>query len=108
MGYKLYATGKTHEYLKRNHVPSTLLGWSVEPEKNALAAIKSGRVDLVINIPKSHDRKELSEDYKIRRTAVDYNVPLITNAKVAKLFIASISQYKEKDLNVKSWREYRT
>jgi carbamoyl-phosphate synthase large subunit len=108
MGYKLYATGKTNEFLKRNKVPSMLLGWSQVPEKNAIGAIKSGRVDLVINIPKSHDRKELSEDYRIRRAAVDYNVPLITNAQVAKLFVSSISQYKEKDLNVKSWREYRS
>ena len=64
------------------------------------------KVDLVINIPKSHEEKELTNDYLIRRKAVDFNIPLLTNAQITRLFIESISKKKMEDLEIKSWDEY--
>ncbi|MDP2750882.1 MAG: carbamoyl-phosphate synthase (glutamine-hydrolyzing) large subunit [Nanoarchaeota archaeon] len=107
MGFNLYATGGTHRYLQENGVSTTYLYWPLDNRKpNVLDLIKSRLFDLVINIPKSYDKEELSNDYTIRRSSVDYNIPLITNVQIAKLFISSIAKYKEKDLLVKSWKEY--
>jgi carbamoyl-phosphate synthase large subunit len=107
MGYKLYATRGTYNYLKSNNIDCVMLNWPLEKSKpNCIDYIKNKKIDMVVNIPKSVERKELSNDYIIRRTATDYSIPLITNAQVAKLFIRAISKYREKDLTVKSWDEY--
>jgi carbamoyl-phosphate synthase large subunit len=68
--------------------------------------IKQRKFDLVINIPKNFSAHELENGYLVRRAAVDYNIPLITNAQIAKIFISSISKYKQEDLLIKSWKEY--
>jgi carbamoyl-phosphate synthase large subunit len=68
--------------------------------------IKKREIDLVINIPKNLSQKELNNDYVIRRAAVDFNVPLITNARLASAFIFAITRYKSDDLEIKSWGEY--
>ena len=107
MAYEIFATEGTHDYLKQNNIPSIKLNWPLEKtEPNTLSYIKNKKIDLVINIPKSYGKKELSNGYLIRRAAVDYNVPLITNVQIAKLFIRAITQYREKDLKVKAWSEY--
>ena len=81
--------------------------WPLDVAKpNTMDYIKDQKIDLVVNIPKSFAKTEMSNDYLIRRAAVDYNISLITNVQVAKLFIRSISEYREKDLKVKSWDEY--
>jgi len=108
MDFVLYATKGTHDYLKENGIDSIVVHWPDEAkEPNIMEFVSQKKADLVINIPKSFDVHELTNDYKIRRMAIDYNIPLITNVQIAKLFIRSISMYKEKDLLVKSWREYR-
>ncbi|MFC1691639.1 carbamoyl-phosphate synthase (glutamine-hydrolyzing) large subunit [Nanoarchaeota archaeon] len=107
-GYNLYGTKGTSEFLNRNGVNCTMLHWPLEKNKkpNVLDYIEEKKIDLIINIPKSFERKELTNGYKIRRAAIDYNVPLLTNTQIAKLFIESIAEYKEKDLSVKTWKEY--
>lgn len=108
LSYILYATQGTHDYLQKNNIPSIMLHWPLEnSQPNVLEFLKEKKIDLAINIPKNFKRSELSNDYHIRRTAIDYNIPLITNVQVAKLFIRSISKYTEKSLPVKSWKEYR-
>jgi len=107
LNYLLYATQGTHDYLEKNNIPSYLLNWPDSPkDPKVLEYIKKRKLDLIINIPKTYQQKELTNDYKIRRAAIDYNIPLITNTKLAELFIHAISLYKEKDLLVKAWSKY--
>ena len=106
-GYTLYATQGTHDFLAENGVPSTVLHWPNEPqEPNALTYLAGKRLDLVVNIPKSLEREELTNDYLIRRKAVDFNIPLITNAQFAKQFFEAIVSLKEDDLEIKALEEY--
>ena len=106
-GYRLYATKGTHDFYEKNNIPTTRAFWPDEDEQpNAFDLIKNKAVDLVINIPKNLTSKELSNDYSIRRAAVDFNVPLITNARLASAFVYSISRYRLEDLPIKSWEEY--
>ncbi len=107
MGYKLYATQGTHDFLKKNDVESEVLHWPLEKkEPNALTYLRDKKIDLAINIPKSNEEEELENDYLIRRSAVDYNIPLITNAQNAKLFVESIYRLKMEDLKIKDWDGY--
>ena len=107
MKYKLYATKGTHDFLKANGVESEVLFWPLEKkEPNALTYLKEKKIDFVINIPKSYEEEELENDYMIRRAAVDFNIPLITNAQNAKLFIESIFRLKMGDLKIKDWDSY--
>ncbi len=107
MGFELYATEGTSRFLEQNGVKSTVLYWPMfKKEPNVLTYLQEKKIDLVINIPKSMDETELENDYSIRRKAVDFNIPLITNAQVAKLFIESISKKKMEDLEIKAWDEY--
>ena len=107
MGFELYATEGTSKFLEENGVKSTVLYWPLlEKEPNALTYLKERKIDLVINIPKSYEEEEITNDYLIRRKAVDFNIPLLTNAQVAKLFVESISKKKMEDLKIKSWDEY--
>ena len=107
MGFTLYATEGTSKFLEQNGVQTTMLHWPLDKEEpNALTYIQERKIDLVINIPKSLEEQELTNDYLIRRKAVDFNIPLLTNAQIAKLFIESIYKKKMEELEIKSWEEY--
>ncbi|AII50911.1 carbamoyl-phosphate synthase (glutamine-hydrolyzing) large subunit [Hymenobacter sp. APR13] len=107
-GYQIYATEGTHLFFTENDIPSTLLFWPNEPqEPNVLTYLKEKKIDLVINIPKNLSKGELDNDYKIRRTAVDFGVGLLTNARLAKAFIQAFCRLEMKDLKIKSWNEYK-
>ncbi len=107
MGYRLYATRGTHLFFEEHDVPTTMLHWpDAIDEPNVLTYLKQHRIDLVINIPKNLSKKELDNDYTIRRLAVDLNIPLITNARLASAFIMAFHKYKLPDLMIKSWDEY--
>jgi carbamoyl-phosphate synthase large subunit len=107
-GYHLYATEGTHRFLNENGVENTLLHWPDEEDRhpNTVEFLKSKKIDLVINIPKNLTRRELRNGYTIRRTAIDYNVPLITNSRVASAYVYAICRYRPETLTVKSWGEY--
>jgi len=107
MNYALFATKGTYEFLKRWGVDTKILHWPLEKkEPNILTYLKRRKIDLVINIPKSHEEDELTNDYLIRRKAVDFNIPLLTNPQNSKLFIESISKLKMEDLEIKDWESY--
>ncbi|WP_426490851.1 carbamoyl-phosphate synthase (glutamine-hydrolyzing) large subunit [Hymenobacter sp. 102] len=107
-GYTIYATHGTHSFFAENGVPSSLVYWPDElQEPNALTYLRERKIDLVINIPKNTTKGELDNDYKIRRTAVDFNIPLITNARLAKAFIHAFTTLKMQDLSIKSWKEFK-
>ncbi len=107
MGFKLYATEGTSRFLEENGIKTKALHWPLDKkEPNALTYLQERKIDLVINIPKSFEEDEITNDYLIRRKAVDFNIPLLTNAQVTKLFIESISRKKMDDLEIKSWDEY--
>ncbi|UOQ74170.1 carbamoyl-phosphate synthase (glutamine-hydrolyzing) large subunit [Hymenobacter cellulosilyticus] len=107
-GYQIYATQGTHRFFAENGVPSSLLYWPDEmQEPNVLTYLKEKKIDLVINIPKNLSKGELDNDYKIRRTAVDFGVGLLTNARLAKAFIQAFCTLGMKDLKIKSWNEYK-
>lgn len=107
-GYNLFATRGTAQFLEKHDVPATVLNWPDEKaEPNVLDYIKDKKVDLVINIPKDHSATELNNDYTIRRSAIDFNIPLITNARLASAFIMSFCKLSVEDLEIKSWNEYK-
>jgi carbamoyl-phosphate synthase large subunit len=107
MGFNLYATEGTAKFLGDNGIQTTLLSWPLDKvEPNALTYLKERKIDLVINIPKSYEEEEITNDYIIRRMAVDFNIPLLTNAQIARLFIDSIFKKNIGDLEIKSWDEY--
>jgi carbamoyl-phosphate synthase large subunit len=108
-GFNLYATGGTQQFLADNGVTSTRLYWPDETDKhpNTLEYIKEKKIDLVINIPKDHTTREITNGYTIRRSAIDYSIPLITNARVASAFIYAFCKYGMEDLSIKSWDEYK-
>ena len=110
LGLALFATSGTHEFLRQNGVDTELLGWPLdEVPPNAIDYIEDGRIDLVINVPKSFEAQELTNDYLIRRKAVDFDVTLFTNIQAASLFVDAISTLDvERDLQIKTWREYIT
>ena len=107
MGYTFYATSGTADFLKQNGIDAEVLYWPLEQkEPNTLTYIMEGKIDLVINIPKNIEKEELDNDYLIRRKAVDFNVPLITNIQFAKRFVEALSHITQDDLKIKSWDEY--
>ncbi|MCK5635846.1 MAG: hypothetical protein KAH91_00375, partial [Thermoplasmatales archaeon] len=107
MGFKFYATGGTAKFMKANGIKAEILYWPLDKkEPNTLSYIADGKIDLVINIPKNIEKEELDNDYLIRRKAVDFDVPLITNLQLAKRFAEAISSISFEDLEVKSWDEY--
>jgi carbamoyl-phosphate synthase large subunit len=106
-GLKIYATKGTHDFYANHGIETTVAHWAdVKKSPNAYELIKNHQVDLVINIPKNLSSKELYNDYTIRRAAVDFNIPLITNARLASAFIYAISKYKLDELEIKNWNEY--
>ncbi len=108
LGYNLFATKGTQRYLKENGIPCTMLHWPDEKKHpNTLEYIQSKKIDMVVNIPKNLSQNELFNDYEIRRSAVDYNIPLITNARLASAFFYAVCRLKLKDLAIKSWDAYK-
>jgi carbamoyl-phosphate synthase large subunit len=106
MGYKLYATSGTARFMRKNDIETETLRWPNEKgEPNSLDHIRDGKIGLVINIPKSNEEEELTNDYMIRRTAVDNNVPLITNLRLAQRMMESLRRYDFNDLPVPEWDE---
>ena len=108
-GFTIYSTGGTHKFFKDNGVETEEVYWPDEEDKfpNALELIKQRKIEMVINIPKDHTKRELSNGYRIRRNAIDYNVPLITNARVASAFIYAICKMDIEDIAIKAWNEYK-
>lgn len=107
-GHKLYATRGTQQFLRNAGVEAHVAYWPDEKKSpNTIELIRSREVDLVVNIPKDLSDTELNNDYSIRRSAVDYNVPLITNARLASAFILAFCRMSEDDLVIKSWDEYK-
>jgi carbamoyl-phosphate synthase large subunit len=108
LDYNLFATEGTHRYLQDNGVKNTLLHWPDEEDRhpNTIDFIKEKKIDLVVNIPKNYTKRELKNGYKIRRNAIDFNIPLITNSRVASAFIYSICKYSLNDITIKSWDQY--
>jgi carbamoyl-phosphate synthase large subunit len=106
-GYNLFATRGTAQFLEMNGVSCTILHWPDEDKKpNTLDYLKNKMIDLVINIPKDLTKSELSNDYHIRRNAVDFNIPLITNGRLASAFITAFCKLSLDDIAIKSWDEY--
>ena len=107
-GYKLYATGGTYKYLIENNIPAIHVYWPSEEgmAPQALDMLHNKEIDLVVNIPKNLSSKELSNGYKIRRAAIDLNIPLLTNARLASAFIDAIGKYSMDDIEIKAWDEY--
>ena len=107
MGFNLYATVGMAKFLEENGIKAAMLHWPLEEtERNAMTYLKERKIDLVINIPKSYEEEEITNDYLIRRRAVDFNIPLLANAQIAKLFVEAVSSKKMEDLEIKSWEEY--
>ena len=113
-GYELYATGGTYKYLIENSVPCTKVLWPSECDnpnfqgkfRPALDMIQNKDVDMVINIPKNYTETELDNGYQIRRAAIDFNIPLFTNTRLATAFIRAFCSTKLEDIRIKSWEEY--
>jgi len=106
-GYNIFATRGTQIFLNENGITSTMLHWPDEKsEPNVVTMLRDKKIDLVINIPKNLSKDELNNDYEIRRTAIDYNIPLLTNARLASAFIYSFCKRKVEELAIKSWDEY--
>lgn len=106
-GYKLFATPGTSHYLTDNGIENTLVHWPSEDEKpQALEMLHAKEIDMVVNVTKNLSTGELSNGYKIRRAAIDLNVPLITNARLASAFIQAFCTVKLDELEIKSWQEY--
>lgn len=107
-GYKLFATGGTHKALAESGIESTHVYWpSEEGHPQALEMLHSKEIDMVVNIPKNLTAGELSNGYKIRRAAIDLNIPLITNARLASAFINAFCTMSVDDIAIKSWAEYK-
>jgi len=111
-GYNIYATGGTCTYLNENEVPATRVLWPsdepVEGLESVIDMIHDKKIDLVINIPKNFSSHELTNGYKIRRASIDFNVPLITNARLATAFIKAFCAISQDEIQIKSWDEYGT
>ena len=106
-GYKLYATKGTHSYLTENGIESTRVFWpNEEGTPQALDLLHSKEIDFVVNVPKNQSGSEVTNGYKIRRSAVDLNIPLITNARLASAFIYAFCTLSLEELDIKCWQEY--
>ena len=108
-GYNLFATGGTSRFLTENGIENTLVHWPSEPEAKpqALEMLHNKEIDMVVNIPKNLTAGELTNGYKIRRAAIDLNIPLITNARLASAFINAFCTLDVNDIAIKSWSEYK-
>lgn len=107
-GYKIYATGGTHRFLQENGIPSVQVYWPSEPDSHpqALRLLHDKEIDLVVNVPKNLTPTELGNGHKIRRAAIDLNIPLLTNARLASAFIHAFTTIPTERLEILSWNEY--
>lgn len=106
-GYNIFATDGTQRFLAENGVKATAVGWPDEPgELQIMDMMAQKKFDLVINIPKNQTRRELTNGYKIRRAAIDHNIPLMTNARLASAFINAFCEMKPDDIQIKDWASY--
>lgn len=107
-GYVLYATGGTHQFLADNGIPAIKVYWPSQPDMQpqALQLLHDKDIDLVVNIPKNLSTTELSNGYKIRRAAIDLNIPLLTNARLASAFVRAFTTMSLNDIEIKPWDEY--
>mgnify|MGYP002793154299 FL=1 len=108
-GYTIYATAGTAKFLNDNNVKATAVGWPDEDQKdlpNVMQMIADHKFDLIVNIPKNHTKRELTNGYRIRRGAIDHNIPLFTNARLASAFIEAFCTLSQDQLQIKSWQEY--
>ena len=108
-GYTIYATAGTAKFLNENNVKATAVGWPDEDHKdipNVMQMIADHKFDLIVNIPKNHTKRELTNGYRIRRGAIDHNIPLFTNARLASAFIEAFCTLSQDQLQIKSWQEY--
>ena len=109
-GYHIYATAGTATFLNSHGIPTTPVFWPDErphAENNVMKMIAEHKFDLIVNIPKNHSKRELTNGYRIRRGAIDHNIPLMTNARLAKAFIEAFCQMRQEDIQIKSWQEYK-
>ena len=109
-GYHIYATAGTATFLNAHGIPTTPVFWPDErpnAENNVMKMISEHKFDLIVNIPKNHSKRELTNGYRIRRGSIDHNIPLITNARLAKAFIQAFCQMSEDEIQIKSWQEYQ-
>ena len=108
-GYTIYATSGTAKFLNENNIKATAVGWPDEDHKdipNVMEMIADHKFDLIVNIPKNHTKRELTNGYRIRRGAIDHNIPLFTNARLASAFIEAFCTLSQDQLQIKSWQEY--
>ena len=108
-GYTIYATAGTAKFLNENNVKATAVGWPDEDHKdlpNVMEMIADHKFDLIVNIPKNHTKRELTNGYRIRRGAIDHNIPLFTNARLASAFIEAFCTMSQDQIQIKSWQEY--
>ena len=108
-GYTIFATAGTAKFLNENNVKATAVGWPDEEHKdipNVMQMIADHKFDLIVNIPKNHTKRELTNGYRIRRGAIDHNIPLFTNARLASAFIEAFCTLSQDQLQIKSWQEY--
>ena len=108
-GYTIYATSGTAKFLNENNIKATAVGWPDEDHKdipNVMEMIADHKFDLIVNIPKNHTKRELTNGYRIRRGAIDHNIPLMTNARLASAFIEAFCTLSQDQLQIKSWQEY--
>lgn len=108
-GYKIFGTEGTAKFFRENGVEATAVCWPDENgENNVMDMIANHQFDLVINVPKNHTKRELTNGYRIRRSAIDHNIPLMTNVRLAKAFIEAFCAMKLEDIKIKSWQEYNS
>ena len=107
-GYKLFATPGTSRYLTENGIENTLVYWPSQPDMQpqAIEMLHNKEIDLVVNVPKNLSTGELTNGYKIRRAAIDLNIPLITNARLASAFIYAFCTVNLDELEIRSWQEF--
>ena len=108
-GLKIYATLGTQKFLEENNVAATVVNWpdeEVSEKVNITSLMMNHEIDLVINIPKNQSKRELTNGYRIRRAAIDHNIPLVTNARLASAFLHASCSKELKDIQIKSWQEY--
>lgn len=107
-GYEIYATAGTAKFFNENGINAITVGWPDEgTENNVMDMIAEHKFDMIINVPKNHTKRELTNGYRIRRAAIDHNIPLMTNVRLAKAFIEAFCALgKENNIKVKSWQEY--
>ena len=115
-GYEIYGTVGTAKFFNDNGVNVTAVAWPDEEgpnnvmdlisSPNVMDMIHDHKFDLIVNIPKNHTKRELTNGYRIRRAAIDHNIPLMTNVRLAKAFIEAFCAMKMEDIQIKSWQEY--